>query len=69
MKNKEKAVGVNVSDTKTLHSLQVAKMASDVCRSQFVQYLKAFSLHIHYNTHCQMPDYMHDKCQTTCMQL
>lgn len=30
MKNKEKAVGVNMSDSKTLHSLQVAKMSSDV---------------------------------------
>lgn len=33
MKNKEKAVGVNVSDSKTLHSLQVAKMSSDVSRN------------------------------------
>lgn len=30
MKNKERAAGVNVSDSKTLHSLQVAKMSSDV---------------------------------------
>jgi len=33
MKNKEKAVGVNMSDSKTLHSLQVAKMSSDVSRN------------------------------------
>lgn len=30
MKDKEKAVGINMSDSKTLHSLQVAKMSSDV---------------------------------------
>lgn len=30
VKNKDQSVGVNVSDSKTLHSLQVAKMASDV---------------------------------------
>lgn len=28
--NKEKAIGVNISDSKTLHSLQVAKMSSNV---------------------------------------
>lgn len=32
MKDKEKAVGINMSDSKTLHSLQVAKMSSDVSR-------------------------------------
>ena len=37
MKNKEKAVGVNMSDSKTLHSLQVAKMSSDV--SIHIEYL------------------------------
>uniref|UniRef100_A0A8C4DM20 Nebulin-related anchoring protein n=1 Tax=Dicentrarchus labrax TaxID=13489 RepID=A0A8C4DM20_DICLA len=30
MKDKEKAVGINMSDSKTLHSLQVAKMSSDI---------------------------------------
>lgn len=35
MKDKEKAVGYNTSDSKTLHSLQVAKMSSDVSRSHF----------------------------------
>lgn len=30
MKDKEKAVGINMSDSKTLHSLQVAKMSSNV---------------------------------------
>lgn len=33
MKDKEKAVGINMSDSKTLHSLQVAKMSSDVSTS------------------------------------
>lgn len=42
MKNKEKAVGVNVSDSKTLHSLQVAKMTSDVCECRFIQSVQAF---------------------------
>lgn len=37
MKDKEKAVGINMSDSKTLHSLQVAKMSSDVSRSHFNQ--------------------------------
>lgn len=37
MKDKEKAVGYNTSDSKTLHSLQVAKMSSDVSRSHFDQ--------------------------------
>lgn len=36
LKNKEKAVGVNMSDSKTLHSLQVAKMSSDVSRSHLI---------------------------------
>lgn len=35
MKDKEKAVGINMSDSKTLHSLQVAKMSSDVSSSCF----------------------------------
>uniref|UniRef100_A0A8C9T4Z5 Nebulin-related anchoring protein n=1 Tax=Scleropages formosus TaxID=113540 RepID=A0A8C9T4Z5_SCLFO len=30
VKNKDKAVGVNVSDSKTLHSLKVAKMSSEI---------------------------------------
>ncbi len=46
MKEKEKAVGVNMSDSKTLHSLQVAKMSSDVSRSHFDQQLKIFFSHI-----------------------
>ena len=29
-KNKDRAIGVNMSDSKTLHSLQVAKMSSEV---------------------------------------
>lgn len=33
MKEKEMAVGLNMSDSKTLHSLQVGKMSSDVSRS------------------------------------
>ena len=37
MKDKEKAVGINMSDSKTLHSLQVGKMSSDVSRSHFHQ--------------------------------
>lgn len=35
-KDKEKAVGINMSDSKTLHSLQVAKMSSDVSRDSFL---------------------------------
>lgn len=35
MKDKEKAVGINMSDSKTLHSLQVAKMSSDVSAPRF----------------------------------
>lgn len=38
-KNKETAVGVNMSDSRTLHSLQVAKMNNDV--SYFPQQLRA----------------------------
>lgn len=38
MKNKEKALGVNVSDSRTLHSLHVAKMCSDVSKSLINQY-------------------------------
>lgn len=30
MKNKDKAIGMDVSDSKTLHSLQVAKLSSEV---------------------------------------
>lgn len=36
MKDKEKAVGINMSDSKTLHSLQVAKMSSDVSSPCFL---------------------------------
>lgn len=32
IKEKERAVGINMSDSKTLHSLQVGKMSSDVSR-------------------------------------
>lgn len=32
MKDKEKAVGINTSDSRTLHSLQVGKISSDVSR-------------------------------------
>uniref|UniRef100_A0A671X2A2 Nebulin-related anchoring protein n=1 Tax=Sparus aurata TaxID=8175 RepID=A0A671X2A2_SPAAU len=35
MKDKEKAVGYNTSDSKTLHSLQVAKMSSDEGQANF----------------------------------
>lgn len=33
MKENERAEGINMSDSKTLHSLQVGKMSSDVSRS------------------------------------
>lgn len=36
MKEKEQAVGINMSDSKTLHSLQVGKMSSDVRRSSVI---------------------------------
>lgn len=50
MKDKEKAVGINTSDSKTLHSLQVAKMSSDVSKSNqlatvdHILYVNAFLL-------------------------
>lgn len=33
-KNKDKAIGMDVSDSKTLHSLQVAKLSSEVSTTQ-----------------------------------
>lgn len=36
LKEKEMAVGLNMSDSKTLHSLQVGKMSSDVSRSSAI---------------------------------
>lgn len=49
MKDKEKAVGVNMSDSKTLHSLQVAKMSSNVSRSNFDQQLQALKILFFYH--------------------
>lgn len=37
MKEKEMAVGLNMSDSKTLHSLQVGRMSSDVSRSSAIK--------------------------------
>jgi len=52
MKNKDKAIGMDVSDSKTLHSLQVAKLSSHVSLSSQVKQNCIFPINM--NAQCKI---------------